>query len=202
MYVAADSSIESTSLMRTFSASPPAKHRAWTLASIAFGGGLGTLENAGQDPDKLIGSQTGVFVGITTNDFAQLLKAYGPDRIDAYHLTGNHAKFTPGRIAYVLGLQGPAMSVDSACSSSLVTVHLACQSLRSGECDLALAGGVNLILSPLETVTACKARCWLPTAVARPLTQVPTALRVVRDAAWCCSNGCQTLLQTVTPFMH
>ena len=117
-----------------------------------------TLENAGQDPDKLIGSRTGVFVGITTNDYAQLLKAKGPHGINAYHLTGNHPNFASGRIAYILGLQGPTMSVDTACSSSLVSVHLACQSLRTGECDLALAGGVNLLLSPSETVATCKAR--------------------------------------------
>lgn len=120
------------------------------------------LENAGQNPDRLAGTQTGVFVGITTNDYAQLLKFNEPDAIDAYHLTGNHPNFASGRISYFFGLQGPTMTVDTACSSSLVTVHLACQSLRAGECGLALAGGVNLILSPFETIAACKARMLAP----------------------------------------
>lgn len=117
-----------------------------------------TLENAGLNPDRLIGSQTGVYIGITTNDYAQLLKAKGPESIDAYHLTGNHLNFAAGRLSYFLGVQGPTITVDTACSSSLVTIHLACQSLRSGECNLALAGGVNLIVSPLETINTCKAR--------------------------------------------
>jgi len=116
-----------------------------------------TLENAGQDPDKLIGSQTGVFMGISLNDYGQLLKAKGPRNVDAYHMTGNHPNFASGRVSYILGLQGPTMTVDTACSSSLVSVHLACQSLRAGECNLALAGGVNIILSPLEIVSMCKA---------------------------------------------
>jgi malonyl CoA-acyl carrier protein transacylase len=116
------------------------------------------LENAGENPERLAGTRTGVFVGLTTNDYAQLLKLKGPDAIDAYYLTGNHPNFASGRISYFLGLQGPTLTVDTACSSSLVTIHLACQSLRAEECHLALAGGVNLILSPFETITACKAR--------------------------------------------
>ena len=108
-----------------------------------------TLEYAGQDPDRLIGSSTGVFIGITTNDYGQLLKARNPENLDAYHLTGNHLNFAAGRLSFFLGVQGPAITVDTACSSSLVSTHLACQSLRSGECDLALAGGVNLLLVTL-----------------------------------------------------
>jgi myxalamid-type polyketide synthase MxaB len=121
-----------------------------------------TLENAGQNPDLLVGSPTGVFVGLTINDYGHLLKFNGPHTIDAYHMTGNHPNFAAGRLSYFLGLQGPSLTVDTACSSSLVTVHLACTSLRSGECGMALAGGVNLILSPFETITACKARMLAP----------------------------------------
>ncbi|XYI03831.1 type I polyketide synthase [Sorangium sp. So ce1128] len=116
------------------------------------------LEHAGQRPDRLSGSKTGVFVGITLNDYARLLEEQGEESLDAYHLTGGPFNFAAGRLSYVLGLQGPAMAVDSACSSSLVTVHLACQSLRSGDCDMALAGGVNLILSPHVSIITSKAR--------------------------------------------
>ncbi len=107
------------------------------------------LENAGQAPSRLAGSQTGVFIGVMTGDYlARLLKIGDAARFDAHSATGSGFSFIPGRLSYLLGLEGPSMPVDTACSSSLVAVHLACQSLRSGESRLALAGGVNLILSP------------------------------------------------------
>ncbi len=106
------------------------------------------LERAGIAPDKLNGSQTGVFVGITTNDYSQLAKAGGPDQLDVYTATGSALNAAPGRLAYTLGLQGPCMAIDTACSSSLVAVHLAVQSLRSGESNMAIAGGVNAVLAP------------------------------------------------------
>ncbi len=106
------------------------------------------LERAGQAPDRLAGSATGVFIGITTGDYADLVKAAGPAALDVYMATGNAHNAAAGRVSYVLGLNGPAMAVDTACSSSLVAVHLACQSLRTGESRLALAGGVNVILAP------------------------------------------------------
>lgn len=105
------------------------------------------LEHAGIVPAQLVGSQTGVFVGITTNDYMLLSNTAGPRSQDAYTGTGNGHCFPAGRLSYVLGLQGPCLAVDTACSSSLVAIHLACQSLRSRESSLALAGGVNLILS-------------------------------------------------------
>ncbi|QRN93952.1 SDR family NAD(P)-dependent oxidoreductase [Archangium violaceum] len=108
------------------------------------------LEHAGVDPERLAGSPTGVFVGLTGNDYERLLPS-GPGQVDAYFVTGNGHCFPPGRLSYLLGLQGPSLAVDTACSSSLVAVHLACQSLRSGECNLALAGGVNLILDSFIT---------------------------------------------------
>ncbi len=116
------------------------------------------LENSAQAPKGLVGSQTGVFIGITANDYAQLLDFEGPASIDAYRLTGNPLNFAAGRLSYTFGFQGPAMAVDTACSSSLVAIHLACQSLRNGECQMAIAGGVNLILWPDNTITASKAR--------------------------------------------
>ena len=106
------------------------------------------LENAGIAPDQLRGSRTGVFVGITTSDYFQLALANNPTGLDIYTATGNALNTAAGRISYILGLNGPAMAVDTACSSSLVAVHLACQSLRTGEADLALAGGVNVLLTP------------------------------------------------------
>jgi malonyl CoA-acyl carrier protein transacylase len=121
------------------------------------------LENAGLVPDKLGGSQTGVFVGVMENDYSKLhLKADDSTCIGAYYVTGNHFSFTAGRISYILGLQGPSIAVDTACSSSLVAIHLACQSLRSGECNLALSGGVNLLLSPELHIAMCKFKALAP----------------------------------------
>ncbi len=105
------------------------------------------LEVAGCAPDRLVGSPTGVFLGITANDYGQVLKNAG-EMNDIYVATGNTLNAAAGRLAFTLGLQGPCMSVDTACSSSLVAVHLACQSLRSGESSLAIAGGVNAMLVP------------------------------------------------------
>jgi acyl transferase domain-containing protein len=120
------------------------------------------LEHAGVSATALAGSATGIFMGVTTNDFANLLVRQGGAMLDAYFSTGNALNAIPGRLAHFLGLQGPCLAVDTACSSSLVAVHLACQSLRGGECDVALAGGVNLILSPEVTIAICRARMLAP----------------------------------------
>ncbi len=114
------------------------------------------LENAGQMPDQLAGSRTGVFIGISSNDYSQLQFNH-PTGADAYSGTGNAFSIAANRLSYLLDLRGPSWAVDTACSSSLVAVHQACQSLRQGECHLALAGGVNLILSPQLTITFSKA---------------------------------------------
>jgi len=107
------------------------------------------LENAGLVPAELAGSATGVFVGISNVDYANRhLRSRDAKRVDAYALTGSAMSTAAGRISYVYGFQGPCLAVDTACSSSLVAVHLAAQSLRARECTVALAGGVNLILSP------------------------------------------------------
>ena len=117
------------------------------------------LENAGQAPDRLAGSQTGVFMGIMTDDYSKLhVKAEDSSNIDAYFVTGVNFSFAAGRLSYVLGLHGPSLSIDTACSSSLVAVHLACRSLRFRECDVALAGGVSLILSPELYITLSRFR--------------------------------------------
>ena len=120
------------------------------------------LENSALVPKKLAGTHTGVFVGITSNDYVQLLRGAASAPADAYQMTGNCMNFAAGRIAYSLGFNGPTIALDTACSSSLVAVHLAVQSLRMRECNLALAGGVNLILSPEMTINACKARMLSP----------------------------------------
>jgi acyl transferase domain-containing protein/acyl carrier protein len=116
------------------------------------------LEQAGYASGKLNGSQTGVFVGITTSDYAQQTMFAQTSNIDIYTATGTGFNVVAGRLSYILGLQGPSMAIDTACSSSLVTVHLACQSLRTGECHMALAGGVNLIISPHVSIAMSKLR--------------------------------------------
>jgi acyl transferase domain-containing protein/SAM-dependent methyltransferase len=115
------------------------------------------LEDAGVVPLRVERGAGGVFVGISNADYANLHTRAGDQaRIDTYEGTGNAFSFASGRLSYVLGWHGPSVSVDTACSSSLVSVHLAGQSLRAGECDVALAGGVNLILSPDSFIRACK----------------------------------------------
>ena len=107
------------------------------------------LEHAGQSPDRLKRSATGVYLGVCSSDYTYLqLTAGDPSLYDSHFTSGIAHSIASGRVSYLLGLQGPSLTIDTACSSSLVAVHLACQSLRSGECRMALAGGVNLILSP------------------------------------------------------
>ncbi|MCB1630177.1 MAG: acyltransferase domain-containing protein [Sinobacteraceae bacterium] len=114
------------------------------------------LEDAGCAPTDLMGSRTGVYLGIANCDYGRSIFAR-TELIDPYFSTGNSYSVASGRIAYLLGLQGPAISIDTACSSSLVALHLACESLRRGECDRALAGGVSLILTPEMNVSFSKA---------------------------------------------
>jgi acyl transferase domain-containing protein/acyl carrier protein len=116
------------------------------------------LEHAGQSPAKLGKSRTGVYFGICTNDYAQRVRDLGdPALLDMHFMSGIAHSIASGRLSYFLGLQGPSISVDTACSSSLVAVHLACQGLRNSECRMALAGGVNVILSPDSFVTMSRA---------------------------------------------
>lgn len=114
------------------------------------------LEHAGIAPDSLRGSRTGVFTGISTHDYHRLVMSR-PDRLNAYGSSGTALSVAAGRLAYVLGLNGPALAIDTACSSSLVAVHLASRSLRAGESDIALAGGVSLMLTPEINIDFCRA---------------------------------------------
>ncbi len=107
------------------------------------------LERSGLSPDSLKGTRTGVFVGITSHDYADRQIARGrAELVDAYFGSGNTACFAAGRLSYLLGLEGPSLAIDTACSASLVALHQACRSLRSGESERALVGGVHLMLSP------------------------------------------------------
>jgi acyl transferase domain-containing protein/acyl-CoA synthetase (AMP-forming)/AMP-acid ligase II/acyl carrier protein/NAD(P)-dependent dehydrogenase (short-subunit alcohol dehydrogenase family) len=114
------------------------------------------LESAGYATGQLAGTDTGVFIGISSNDYARLeanrnLLKHGP-----YWSTGNAFSIAANRLSYILDLRGPSLSIDTACSSSLVAIHHACQSLLRNECRMALAGGVNLILSPELSITFAK----------------------------------------------
>ena len=106
------------------------------------------LEHGGVDPSSLRGSQTGVFAGVSLSDYHWIGDRSQWEGLEGYRLTGAVGSVVSGRVAYALGLEGPAVSVDTACSSALVGMHLACGALRAGECSLALAGGVAVLATP------------------------------------------------------
>ncbi|WP_241518536.1 type I polyketide synthase [Streptomyces sp. CB03238] len=110
------------------------------------------LERAGIPADSLHGSRTGAYMGIISGDYAAHLTASGSAGLDGYFINGAGAAFASGRIAYTLGLQGPAVTIDTACSSALVALHDACQALRSGDCTTALVGGAAVVSTPAMLV--------------------------------------------------
>ena len=110
------------------------------------------LADAGLPLDTIRGTRTGVFVGISSSDYSRL-RPDDPARADPYAGTGNALSIAANRLSYVFDLRGPSLAVDTACSSALVAVHLACQSLRGGQCGVALAGGVSLLISPAVTAS-------------------------------------------------
>ena len=121
-----------------------------------------SLELAGFAPAALRGSRSGVYVGVGANEYSHVLSTNSLDTIQAQFATGNAASVIAGRVAFTLGLEGPAVAMDTACSSSLVAIHHACQGLQSRDCDLALAGGVNVLLSPIITIATSRARMLSP----------------------------------------
>ncbi len=111
------------------------------------------LENAGIPAQSIVGSNTGVYVGVTNNDYQKRHFRSGDyTLINPYSYTGSAVSSNAGRISYLMGLQGPSLALDTACSSSLVATHLATQSLRNGESDLAIAGAANVIIDPEFTI--------------------------------------------------
>jgi acyl transferase domain-containing protein/NADPH:quinone reductase-like Zn-dependent oxidoreductase/acyl carrier protein len=125
------------------------------------------LESAGIVPETLAGSQSGVFVGISLSDYAAMQRDE-PNQVDPYVMSGSAISNAANRISYVFDLHGPSFAVDTACSSSLVAVHEACVSLWRGESTLAIAAGVNALLSPSAGIGFSKARMLSPTGRCRP----------------------------------
>ncbi|MFI5908335.1 type I polyketide synthase [Dactylosporangium sp. NPDC051541] len=127
------------------------------------------LEHAGLDPAALRGSPTGVFAGVTYQDYVGLLML-AKERAEGLIGSGNSFSVLSGRIAYTLGLEGPAVSVDTACSSSLVALHWAIQSLRAGDCNLALAGGVTVMSTPVSLIDYSRQRALAPDGRCKPFS--------------------------------
>ncbi|XP_064600728.1 putative inactive phenolphthiocerol synthesis polyketide synthase type I Pks15 [Liolophura sinensis] len=120
------------------------------------------LENGGIPRNTISGSNTGVYIGVMNSDYTDIL-ASDMDQADNYTLTGGSASIAAARVSYVFNLLGPALAVDTACSSALIAIHLASQALQTGDCDMAICGGVNCVLMPSIMIPLSKARMVSPT---------------------------------------
>jgi polyketide synthase PksJ len=122
------------------------------------------FEDAGLRPSQLSGQNVGVFLGFTNLDYKEIVEQ---SQIDTYYATGTLSSVIPNRISYQLNLRGPSVAVDTACSSSLHAVHLACRALRNSECEMALTGGISLLLTPKRFIWYGKAGILSPTGTLR-----------------------------------
>ena len=150
-----------------------------SAAPAALGSRVGSAEEAGLSAGSVARTRTGVYVGVIGNDYA-LLQSRDVHDLDIFSGTGSSHAILANRLSYVLDLNGPSITLDTACSSSLVTIHLACQSLRRRETDLALAGGVNLMLSPEMTITLTKAYMMAPDGRVQDLRRIGQRVRTRR----------------------
>ena len=124
------------------------------------------LERAGLSARTLRGSKTGVYIGLSTDDYANL-SSQTYESIDAWNGLGTMRSVAAGRISYTFGLEGPALLFDTSCSSSLTAIHQACRDLQTGDASTAIAGGVNLILTPRMTITLCRLKALSPDGICR-----------------------------------
>lgn len=155
------------------------------------------MEHAGLTQQTLAGSATGVFAGVTHGDYT-MVAADAKQLEEPYGYLGNSFSMASGRVAYAMRLHGPAITVDTACSSGLTAVHMACRSLHEGESDVALAGGVALMLEPRKAAAgSALGSCPRPDVVARSMSRLTGSCQA-RVVPWWCSSGCRMHWPTVT----